>query len=292
MSQKRDLLSAVDLRIDQKKTELVKQGIVQSVSSGMARVNIVGVAHSQDAYFDSRQSISSGDNCILVRPATSDRWIIVSSFGTPRNGRAINPSSNSQLAPPKNVRASASIPAHVVIAWDAPPQADVAFEVVTSQEESGEDETLFLTTRGSYAIINSERTTYARVRSVASDFRRSAWSPKVSISPASALQGFFLESVFDYHSPFPLVIETVRAGTYIDEVQLFIETAFNAPAIITVGEQGGVERLLAATDSDLTETGVYSKFPNYTYAGSTELHLYLTLNGATQGRGKVNLLIK
>ena len=166
-------------------------GIVLSVGLTLATVRVKGASGTQDCYFDPRNPPSSGDQCALARPLGSDRWIITSSYVTPRGGRGLGTGkpADFELAPPADIHDVQAVPGAILAAWNAPPQQAVTFEVQTNFIADEDEASTVLKTRGSYAVIPSVDALFVRVRSITSDFHYSSWSAWTSMEPAPPAAG-------------------------------------------------------------------------------------------------------
>lgn len=93
---------------------------------------------------------------------------------------------------------------------------------------------------------------------------------------------------FNYLTTFPLIITNVPSGAVISSVNLMIFQPFDGTApVASVGDSTNNQRLLATTDSLLTEAGSYASIPAHLYSTSTAISLYLTSGSSTAGSGAV-----
>lgn len=96
-----------------------------------------------------------------------------------------------------------------------------------------------------------------------------------------------LVSEFDWESSSPVELGEAIEGEHILSCQIIVDEAFDGTVTLSVGEPGGVGRLMGTGQNDPYEVGEYINHPNYTYPGDSTLHLYITSSGASQGAGRV-----
>ena len=86
----------------------------------------------------------------------------------------------------------------------------------------------------------------------------------------------------------PATLFTATNGTVITKVEVLILTAFDADAVVTIGDAGDNERLLKPTDIDLTTAGTYQTTPGFIVTESTPIVFYKTLIGnVSAGNGLI-----
>lgn len=97
---------------------------------------------------------------------------------------------------------------------------------------------------------------------------------------------------FSYSSVSPLTIKASAANEFINKIRVCIDTAFNgSPAtLLTMGSPGNIDILMLSSDVNTASTGIYEIWVEYLYAGVQDINLYITLNGATQGSGRIILV--
>lgn len=91
---------------------------------------------------------------------------------------------------------------------------------------------------------------------------------------------------FNYLTSSPLTLFTANTNDMVDEIDVYIDVAFNQPATITIGESGNVSRLMSSTDIDPQTAQIYSLYNGYTYPSSTAVKLYISTT-ATSGSGRI-----
>lgn len=97
---------------------------------------------------------------------------------------------------------------------------------------------------------------------------------------------------FSYNSTSPLNIVLMGSSKFIYDARLIIETPFDTPATLEVGDSENPGRLLAATENDPQQATAFESSPNYKYPSNTQIQLTITPNGATQGSGFVILTVE
>lgn len=103
---------------------------------------------------------------------------------------------------------------------------------------------------------------------------------------------FIYISSFTYATISPLAMFVGGASDRIERMKIEIGTAFDGTSSITVGDAGDTDRFFQSSELDLSEAGMYEKSLNYEFPGSTQVNLYLSIAGATQGSGEVVTVIR
>lgn len=110
-------------------------------------------------------------------------------------------------------------------------------------------------------------------------------SDALAVASAAAVNLYELPFTF---ADGTLILLTVPALATITSVRLHIETAFDVPTTITVGDDGDNARLMSSDGNNPLEVGVYQTFPDYEYSGATTLKLFIA-PGAATGAGRIIL---
>jgi len=108
-----------------------------------------------------------------------------------------------------------------------------------------------------------------------------------AIAAANAVSLF--ELPFAFNSTYPLILLTVPALATILSVNLLIETAFDVPTTITVGDADVPARLMSSVQNNPLEIGAYDVQPDFEYPDLTTLVLLIDAPGATAGAGRILL---
>jgi len=182
----RDIWDAIEVFFDKHQTMELNEGTIVDTTPSGAKVRLKGSTNVQDARIMKGALIDPGDYAILARPRGFGRWTVIGAFaygeraGTPGNDVV----EATLLFAPDNIRAEDSIPGSILVAWDAPVQTDVVFEVQTNTVPAEAGAATILTTRGSYAIIDSDEERFVRVRCVSKAFQYSTWTTWLLAEPA------------------------------------------------------------------------------------------------------------
>lgn len=95
------------------------------------------------------------------------------------------------------------------------------------------------------------------------------------------------ELPFDFSIVSPLSLVTVPALATIINTRLHIETPFDVPATIEIGDATDPARLMPSAQNNPLELGVYETTPDYEYGALAGLTLTISAPGATQGAGRI-----
>lgn len=106
-----------------------------------------------------------------------------------------------------------------------------------------------------------------------------------AIAAANAVSLYELPFAFD--SAYPLILLSVPALATITSVRLHIDTPFDVPTTITVGDADIPDRLMTALENNPLEIGEYETAPDYEYPDITALALLIDATGATAGAGRI-----
>ena len=118
--------------------------------------------------------------------------------------------------------------------------------------------------------------------------------PQGLTGPQGPAGGAAVEVAFSYGDATPVAAATALAGKLVYGVQIHIRIPFDGTgAVLTVGDVGDTDRLMAATDNDPASVGSYTTTPSYAYGSDTGLTLGITPGaGASQGAGVLVLYIQ
>lgn len=106
-----------------------------------------------------------------------------------------------------------------------------------------------------------------------------------AIAAANAVSLF--ELPFAFNSAYPLILLTVPALATITSVRLHIETPFDVPATITVGDSDVGDRLMSSDQNNPLEIGLYEVETDFEYPDITTLVLLIDAPGAATGAGRI-----
>lgn len=289
-----DIFAAIELIIDRRVPVELGTGVIQTINGPSATVFMNGAAGGVVATIASNVNARAGDNCIMVRPRKTQSWIIMAAhnWSMTHSGDQADYKSSGLVPAPENIRTNSSVAGNIVVEWDADRDNIVVYEVQTNTaaDEVGADS--LLTTRGSFAIINTSSSLYVRVRAISTDGRFSEWTNWVLGTPGSVQQGIYVAE-FSYLTSTAETIASVSQGTIALRIDLWIDTPFNGGASISIGELGAVERLMGTAENDPAEAGLYSKTLYYEYPGDQQVKFYITKSPqTTQGAGRVVITTK
>lgn len=88
-----------------------------------------------------------------------------------------------------------------------------------------------------------------------------------------------------------VLIGEVSSGARVSPVTVEVLTPFDGTPVLTVGDSGNTQRLMADQQLDLSVQGIYESQPAYQYTGGadTEINVSFAANGATQGLARVTI---
>lgn len=103
-----------------------------------------------------------------------------------------------------------------------------------------------------------------------------------------------IEINFAFGDATPASLVTALAGKMIYGVKVHVKVPFDGVgAQVTIGDVGDLDRLMMATENDLTSVGSSETNPAFAYGSDTALLLSITPGaGASQGSGLVTLNIQ
>lgn len=100
------------------------------------------------------------------------------------------------------------------------------------------------------------------------------------------------EVPFAYNTTNPLLLRTALTDEHAWQAELIIDDVFDGAPSLTIGETGNTSRLMSSGQNDPFVSDIYVTRPNYTYPADTDIKLYITAGGATQGSGRVILTMR
>ncbi|MFO0971814.1 MAG: hypothetical protein U1A27_00030 [Phycisphaerae bacterium] len=116
--------------------------------------------------------------------------------------------------------------------------------------------------------------------------RRQAASPLAGVG-----QIWPIAKEFVYNTSSPVLLGKAPAGARVYQSELRIDTTFNGSPALTIGDSGSNNRLMASGDNTPGTAGGYTKNSGYKYTSATDINLYITQGGASQGAGWAGVLL-
>lgn len=118
--------------------------------------------------------------------------------------------------------------------------------------------------------------------------------PAGPVGPPGPAGAASIEFNFAFGDATPATVVTALAGKMVYGVQLHIKVPFDgAGAALVVGDAAQANRLMAASENDVTAVGSNTTAPAYVYTVNTPILLGITPGaGATQGSGVLVLSIQ
>ncbi|MGL5065735.1 MAG: hypothetical protein ACRC62_37680 [Microcoleus sp.] len=98
-----------------------------------------------------------------------------------------------------------------------------------------------------------------------------------------------LSAPFSWGDATPAPIWTAPQGALVATVKIHILTAFNAPALLSIGDATDPGRLFPPNRLDPMESVEWEYTPQHRYTANTPILLSIQQNGATQGNGIIYL---
>jgi hypothetical protein len=182
-----DIIDAIDSRIDRRVKDPFIEGVIVNVGPQLCRVRPRNSQTSYEAYYQPGVGVETNKSCLIAWVKERGKYVVVTVFSVPGSpSYSSKPATSYEFAPPSNIRILTTIPGHLVVAWDVPPQQPATFEVQTNTSAADAGATTVAVTRGAYAIVAAAALTYARVRSVSDAFEYSTWSDWYSATPVSS----------------------------------------------------------------------------------------------------------
>jgi hypothetical protein len=96
----------------------------------------------------------------------------------------------------------------------------------------------------------------------------------------------FLANV-NYNDTSPILLGNISSGTKTIITTFDVTTAFDANAVVTVGDSTNNSLLMSDDYAEIEVTGTYQTINTVEFASNTALNIYVTQGGATQGAGTV-----
>jgi hypothetical protein len=182
-----DIIDAIDSRIDRRVKDPFIEGVIVNVGPQLCRVRPRNSQTSYEAYYQPGVGVETNKSCLIAWVKERGKYVVVTVFSVPGSpSYSSKPATSYEFAPPSNIRILTTIPGHLVVAWDVPPQQPATFEVQTNTSAADAGATTVAVTRGAYAIVAAAASTYARVRSVSDAFEYSTWSDWYSATPSAS----------------------------------------------------------------------------------------------------------
>jgi hypothetical protein len=96
----------------------------------------------------------------------------------------------------------------------------------------------------------------------------------------------FLANV-NYNDTSPILLGNISSGTKTIITTFDVTTAFDANAVVTVGDSTNNSLLMSDDYAEIEVTGTYQTINTVEFASNTALNIYVTQGGATQGAGTI-----
>lgn len=107
----------------------------------------------------------------------------------------------------------------------------------------------------------------------------------------SQLDSVYTEATFlanvNYNDTSPILLGNISSGTKTIITTFEVTTAFDANAVVTVGDSTNNSLLMSDDYAEIEVTGTYQTINTVEFASNTALNIYVTQGGATQGAGTV-----
>lgn len=112
---------------------------------------------------------------------------------------------------------------------------------------------------------------------------------KISTKDAARTDARTIEALVGWASVGPLLLGNVSQGSRATLITVEVTVPFNGAPSLTVGDGGDNSRLIDNGFHDLSEVGTYNVQTDYVYDNvlDTDLFVYFSANGATQGSARV-----
>ena len=107
----------------------------------------------------------------------------------------------------------------------------------------------------------------------------------------SQLDSVYTEAQFlanvNYNDTSPILLGNISSGTKTIITTFTVSTAFDANAVVTIGDSGNNSLLMSDNYCEIETTGVYQTINTVEFASNTSLNIYVTQGGASAGVGNV-----
>jgi hypothetical protein len=107
----------------------------------------------------------------------------------------------------------------------------------------------------------------------------------------SQLDSVYTEAQFlanvNYNDSSPILLGNISSGTKTIITTFTVSTAFDANAVVTIGDSGNNSLLMSDNYCEIEATGVYQTINTVEFASNTSLNIYVTQGGASAGVGNV-----
>lgn len=107
----------------------------------------------------------------------------------------------------------------------------------------------------------------------------------------SQLDSVYTEAQFlanvSYNDSSPILLGNISSGTKTIITTFTVSTAFDANAVVTIGDSSNNSLLMSDNYCEIEATGVYQTINTVEFASNTSLNIYVTRGGASAGIGNV-----
>lgn len=107
----------------------------------------------------------------------------------------------------------------------------------------------------------------------------------------SQLDSVYTEATFlanvNYNDTSPILLGNISYGTKTIITTFDVTTAFNANAVVTIGDASDNNLLMSDNYAEIEVVGTYQTINTVEFASNSALNIYVTQGGATQGAGTV-----
>ena len=107
----------------------------------------------------------------------------------------------------------------------------------------------------------------------------------------SQLDAVYTEATFlanvNYNDSSPILLGNISSGTKTIITTFEVTTAFDANAVVTVGDSSNNSLLLSDSYAEVEVAGTYQTINTVEFTSNSTLNIYVTQGGATQGSGTV-----
>lgn len=238
--------------------------------------------------------VQPGDRVLLRRlGASGSRMTITGVVGGSGLPMGVSSEVIAQALSAPSGLAATGVPGGISAQWEPPnAQADLIYELEVADDT---DETNAVTYKiaGTSLVVSTTIEKFFRVRSMASDYQRSGWTLWTSAIPVDVISGSEIadtvkqyETAFNYATSSPIVLHSALIDEQVWQVEIIIDTVFDGTPSLTIGDTADNDRLTAAMQNLPTVLNTFVTRPNYQYGSATDIKLYITPGGATQGAGR------
>lgn len=104
--------------------------------------------------------------------------------------------------------------------------------------------------------------------------------------PGTGVGNSGVDFAYNVVTTFPLKSLTGR----VLQVLVAIDVPFDGSPVLSVGDSANNSRLMLSVENNPLEIGVYESNPSFKYSVETQINLYLSAVGSTQGNGTIYLI--